>query len=998
MAGWASHGLAAERAALPDFLIRTWDSEDGLPTGPIRATARTPDGYLWIATGNGLMRFDGARFVAFNTNNTPALADNRTSCLLVDAAGDLWVGTSGGTLARRRAGDFASLPIIPPLPGIPINALAQDASGAIWVATEGAGLARWREGSWDFFTQSNGLPGDGVSQLAAAGGNDLWALAAGQLVRWDGSRWTQVAGWESGGGRGQALAKSRDGGLWVATVYPQATGGHGGQVRKFKDGQWTAPLPPYPWPYLTQPPRITALIEDRAGRIWLGTIDAGLRWWETGRPWETLSPENRLRQIGVNCLAEDAAGSLWVGFNRSDQLQQVRTRPVQTLRLPAVAGQSRVYAVSASRDGSAWIGTSDAGVFHHRDGQFRQFTEEAGLADRRICTLLEDARTNLWVGTWGGLFRQQGDRFERVTGPEALRSQVLALCEDRRGTLWAGTQTGLVRLAGTQSAMVENSAGLPIRAIQESLRDELWVAGVNGRLYRLRDGRLEPCEIPDWPTGTVILSLHADAHGALWIGTMAQGLLRLKDGQLRHWSTSDGLPSDRLPAILEDMDGCLWFSSDNGFFGCSPGQFDLWRDDPKPPPLFRRLATADGLETKMGSGAGNPVASRSPDGRLWFPNQFAVAVFDPAALTPGGSAPPPLVEEVVADNRPLIREADGGLRAKSSSRHFEFRYTVPNLESPDRQRFWFRLKGWEAEWVDAGSQRVAHYSHLPPGQYEFEVRAGGPDGLWRAAQPALRLAVMPLIWERRWVQALGVFLLLAAAGSGTWYLERLRSRRRLARLEQQRALELERRRIARDLHDDLGSRLTEVMLMGEGVEHATASLPESRHRLGQMLGKVRQLVGAMDQVVWTVTPENDTLPNLVGYASNFAQEFLEAAGISCRLDVPVNLPHVMVAAPVRLSLFLAVKEALNNAVKHAGASEVWLRVTCSTQELCLSVGDNGKGFEPGRAEGAGHGLRNLRQRLAGIGGRAEWSSAPGQGTTARFFYPLDRPGLARTRR
>lgn len=981
-----SGGWAVDQRDQSHFLVRTWDSEDGLPAGPIKGTVHTRDGYLWIASGSGLVRFDGSRFVLFKTNNTPALGDDRISCLLADTKGDLWAGSMEGTLARRRAGTFVPVPVPPPLAGIPINKLAEDSTGSIWVATVGAGLARWQDGHWSLFTKHNGLPGTVVRQLIADR-NEVWALVGEKLMRWRESHWSEVRGWESFGGSALVLAKSRDGGLWLATAYPQDTNGQGGQLLKFKDGHWSSPLAPYPWHLATMPPQVTALVEDFAGRIWLGTYDASLYLCESNRQWETFAADNQERQIIVNCLAEES-GSLWVGFGRSDQLQQVRPRPVQTLHLPEVAGPSRVFSVSASRDGSVWVGTSDAGVLRYRDGHFDQFAAKQGLVDGRVGILLEDSQTNLWVGTWSGLFKRVQDRFERVTALPALQTRVHALCEGPPGTLWVGSEGGLVRLRNMQSALIGTS-GASIVAIQADSNGKVWAGDTEGRLFRVDRGRLEECRIPGWPSDASIQTMHGDTNGALWISSPGYGLFRWKNGNLRHWSTRNGLPSDHIIAILADTRGNLWFSSDSGIFGSPMAQFNRRPGEQDMPLLFRRLSATDGLDTKMGSGAGSPVASRSPDGRLWFPNQYAVAVFDPATLGTGVSISAPLVEDVLADNLPLRRDAKGEFRVSSNLRRLDVRFTAPNLESPGRERLFFRLKGWQTDWIDAGSDRVAHYNHLPPGHYQFELMAGGQDSRWRAASEPMELDVMPQFWERRSAQALLLIFLAVTVGIAVRIVERWKARRRLEQLEARQTLEQERGRIARDLHDDLGSGLTEVLLMGKVVERAAVSLPEVHRRMGQMLNKVDQLTATIDEIVWTINPENDTLPSLVGYLSNFAQEFLEPVSIHCRLDIALNFPNMTLAATVRHSLFLAVKEALNNAVKHSGASEVWLRAACSPQEICLAVEDNGKGFNLDKSSGFGNGLRNLRQRLEAFGGRTELITAPGKGTVVRFVYPVD---------
>jgi signal transduction histidine kinase len=325
----------------------------------------------------------------------------------------------------------------------------------------------------------------------------------------------------------------------------------------------------------------------------------------------------------------------------------------------------------------------------------------------------------------------------------------------------------------------------------------------------------------------------------------------------------------------------------------------------------------------------------------------------------------------------------------------------------------------KVQYVPGGDDLVTVWFHpdLTPGNSEFSqlsgqatrfpanasfdelrlVHRGGGEG-WRFSDLAVATSfddfVVPHIWQRAWFLGLAAVIVVGGTGISIRLVERRRARRQLERLERQHALDSERGRIAQDLHDDVGAGLTEVMLMGEAVERAAASQPELKQRAAQMLDRIRLLVGTMDQIVWAVNPEKDTVAALVGYLSNYAQSFLEPGSIRCRLDVPTALPDLALASPVRHGLFLAVKEALNNAVKHSGASEVWLRVNCSAVELRLEVEDNGRGFDVAQAEGTGNGLRNLRRRMEAVGGRTELRSAPGQGTTARFVCPLNSPAPA----
>jgi signal transduction histidine kinase len=294
----------------------------------------------------------------------------------------------------------------------------------------------------------------------------------------------------------------------------------------------------------------------------------------------------------------------------------------------------------------------------------------------------------------------------------------------------------------------------------------------------------------------------------------------------------------------------------------------------------------------------------------------------------------------------------------------------------------------DREWVEAGAQRIASYSQLPPGRYEFQVMAATGDGQWQACQTPLLLQVVPRWWELRWLQVLAGVVLTAGAAGGIAANERRKLRRRLERLEMQSALEGERRRIARDLHDDLGARLTEIVLLGELAKRGEQSPAALGDQVGGITRKVRQLVAAMEEIVWTVNPKNDSLPGLAAYLCDHTERFLAAAQMNCRVDVDENLPSVALSAQTRHNLLLAVKEALNNAVRHAGATQIRLRMHAVGSALQVEVEDDGHGFNPGLARRGSHGLANIRSRLEAAGGNAKIHSEVGHGTRVSLMLPL----------
>ncbi len=993
--GPAADGLAVETTVLQDVVLRNWDLDDGLPSARINAVARTSDGYLWLATQKGLARFDGSHFVVFDTANTPGMGDDRASCLLLDHRGDLWAGTSGGTLLKRegqvfRAQDLGKAAPSPKTQGEAVgkvNALAEDGRGALWLAIEGMGLLRFQNGQAAAFVTNCGLPSLDVRKVLCDGDGRLWAVAGGQLGIFEGGHWRVPDGLPPASQTVRTISLARDGGLWVATGTVDPLGSRDLRVYKLREGQWSAPLEPYPWPQDSQQFQRLALQEDQSGRVWCATA-GGVFLHTPGGSWQRLLSVAPWVQVEVMCLAEDENGLLWMG-TRTTGLLQVQKRLVMTVPLPALASQHAVLTACASRDGSVWCGTDGAGVFRWQGGQMTHFGTNQGLTSLHVAALLEDRHTNLWAGTYDGLFRRSGSRFEPVPGAPALRDPILALLEDSQGNLWTGGRAGLVRLGedGVRFFGAESDLfGGAIRALAEDLNGNIWV-GPNAGLYWLKGKLFDYYPVPQEPRLQGIFALHCDTAGSLWIGTELAGLLRVRAGHVDQWLWSrDGLPSNHLTAILEDDAGDLWMGSENGIFGCSKTELDKYQRGVTPPLRPKRLTAAEGLVHKVCTGVGQPAACKSVDGRLWFPDGPALAVFDPATIPRTVRVWPPVIEGASVDGGPAAL-VPGGLRVRSGARRIDFQYTSPNVLAPETLRFRFRLDGLDKDWVDAGARRDASYTRLSPGHYEFRVMASGPEGAWQEGR-GLPLEILPRLWERLSFQLAGGFGLLAGVAGTVWAVERSRSRRRLERLQQQRALDAERQRIARDIHDDLGSGLTEIILLSDSLDEAVQPTPADQKMVGEISARARSLTRAMDEVVWAINPRNDTLEGFLTYLGRFAQDYLTRADVRCRWNVPTEVPDLPLSAEMRHNLYLACKEALHNIVKHAAASEVSIQLDLTGDGFTLVIEDDGRGFAANCPPARGNGLANMRQRLKELHGRYSVESTPGRGT--RVLFSLTR--------
>jgi ligand-binding sensor domain-containing protein/signal transduction histidine kinase len=1010
-----------------EYYSQNWHLDEGLPDGDIAAIEQTPDGFLWIGTPKGLARFDGLQFKVFVPENTPAFTDRRIASLMTDRAGALWVGTLDGNLLRRESGRFESMrpPLLAvsssekkpksgswlwdrrtrsiqatgetnssPEPGFAqVRAdLIQDEGGAVWWYVSSQGLMRLKDGQWTVFSTTNGPPSGEIEQLGCGPEGHVWLAAQGRLYRFHSDRWDLADKAVPLTGRGPVLARARQAGLWVAEPQESWFKG-GGTVRRLAGGKWQEILPPIAPTPLANRSVITCLLEDHNGQVWYGTSAGGLFHCDRGGQWQRLNARGSVSQGCITCLFEDRQGNLWVGA-LGDGLYQIRRQPVTMLSLPSPLENFEINTIWASRSGTIWIGTGGAAVARLQDrNRVTVYGVAEGLENPHVCALFEDSRTNIWAGTARGLFRFDGDRFLPVAGPPEMNGWVKALFEDRAGRLWIGTLGGLISyeqgkfVTHPWSADARQAQGqnLDIRAIAEDSAGNLWVGTIGQGLFRLAPGQAAQ-RIGAYPASDA-RALYFDKGGTLWIGSWGNGLVRMRGAQFKVFTLADGLPCEKIQSILPGPGDTLWLSSDNGLVGIEQRVFDHYEAGQSPPLPCWRISVAQGLGNRCCSGSGQPVSTRSPDGKLWFPDYEAAAILDPRHVPTSRITPSVVVESILADGKELSPAKAGSFQAPSSVRRYEFSYVAPDLTRPHELSFRYKLEGLDHAWVDAGAQRVVSYSRLPHGQYQFRAAVGGSDGRWYESQP-LQLRVVPYFWELRWVQVLAIVLLVAGIGGRIALYERHRLRRQVERLEAQQALENERRRIARDLHDELGARLTSIAINGELTVQQNQLPATTKSEVRALVGDVRRLISTTDEIIWTTDPENDTLTNLATYLGDYVERTLTTSGVAYRLDVAPDLPDLPVAAQSRHNLLLAVKETMNNALRHASPKMIRLAVAGQDGRLTVTIADDGRGFDPAAPPRRGKGLNNIRSRMELIQGRAEITSATGQGTTVILSMPL----------
>jgi signal transduction histidine kinase/ligand-binding sensor domain-containing protein len=855
--------------------------------------------------------------------------------------------------------------------------IQSDERGEIWLQNSEGWIASVAGGK-PLTPPSGNAPG--LIGLTATAPGPLWVSSAGRVsllknpqfeaINFDGTV-TYV----------QGVAASRRGGMWV---------GNDGKLRRWQGTNWVEDLGDAPWGMSA----LTAMTETRDGLVAAAT-DQGL--FLAGRNTAPIhfSRTNVFPSDWVRCLCEDREGNLWAGAGSSG-LTMVREIKGGTANPTDNWQRQSVATVSSGGGGRLWVGTEGGGVYRLQAGEWKHFGESEGLQNQYVWTVSEDAQGRLWAGTYGGgLFISDSTRFERVPGTQEITSPTLALLHRRDGSTWIGTGAGLVLYESGKLTWFGRNRDLErpdVRTILEDGRGRVWFGMAGGGLGRLEKNEVRQYRKSDGLSSDDVWSLYLDGDNALWIGTSGGGLNRFKNGKFSVVGMAQGLPDNDICHISDDGQGYLWMSSRNGVIRGSKVELNRCADGEIKSVHFLTYGTQDGLPGEQCSGGSQPTGCRTSDGRLWFATSSGLAVMNPNDVRTNELAPPVLIEELRVDGKPVKSVANGKLLIPPGHSRLDFSFTGLSFAVPEKVRFKHRLEPLEMEWRNAEDQtRKVSGNYVPPGDYTFRVIACNNDGVWNEVGASLAFTVLPHFWQTWWFRASMAVWIVAAVSGGVWFVARRRLHLRLEKAERQRAVERERTRIAKDIHDDLGASLTRITMLSQTARRELNSPGQAAVDIDRIFTTARELTRALDEIVWAVNPQHDTLDSLASYLGRFAEDFLRVAGIRCRLDVPLRLPHWPLTAEVRHNLFLAFKEALNNTVKHAGATEARITLTLTNDGFIVSLADNGCGLrgkngngDPLQRRERGNGLTNMDRRLTEIGGRFEIESEPGKGTKVIF--------------
>ncbi len=728
---------------LSQYVLDRWQDPQGLPQSAVQAMARTPDGYLWAGTQDGLARFDGVHFTVFDRDSEPALRSNGIFTLFADRRGRLWIGTQSGLVVLEN-GRFTRVDGPKPLADGYIRTIAEGKNGRLWVGTAD-GLFAIGDGPTQAFHTAEGLLSEDISTLYEDAGGVLWVGSMRGLQRFDGHGFELVPLGSTGKEAVTTMHEDPDGALWMGTQ-------SGALYRRGKQGFDEVAAPG------TLGSLVRAMTRDREGNLWIATRGKGLARWRDGK-FTVLDTgpfaSNDLRQLLV-----DDEGSLWVGSFAG--LLRLRDAKFEPLGAPEGLQGDSAYAITPRRAGGLWVGT-DKGLSSYADGVFEPMGRPPGTQSVPVHAVLETREGVLWVGTEGaGLYRFEHGAVKDVDQRNGLSGDtVLALLQDRQGRVWIGTNLGLDMIEN--GVLVSKQALLPgvgsalISTLHEDREGRLWVATETHGLYVIDAGGTRHYGVGDGLPSDWVIAFHEDERGVVWLGT-TNGLAAWRNGRLQSFARYPRPLGGSIYEILEDDSHRLWMSSNQGLASVSRAALDSLAPGDELPEI-RLYGLADGLRAAEFNGGNTTPGCRTADGMLWFPSLDGIVRVDPAHIRSNPLAPPVHIEKVLVDGAALPLRED--VAVAPGRRQWEFHYTALSLLVPQSSLFKYRLQGFDKNWIDAGTRRTAYYSGIPPGRYVFQVIASNNDGVWSPTGARLGFQVEPFFYQTWWFA-----LLCVLAGTG----------------------------------------------------------------------------------------------------------------------------------------------------------------------------------------------------------------------------------------
>lgn len=980
-AGEKPEPLSANRNASARYHFDVWTTDNGLPQNTVSSILQTRDGFLWFTTNDGLVRYDGVHFTIYNAGNTKDLKSSRLSQLFEDREGNLWITTEDFSLVRYSEGRFTTMTADDGLPQNQAMRMNGDADGNLIVGVA-SGFVLWQDGRFVAYVPGRDRLFSGSSFPIRSG--VVWYLDDAKLHRVEHGRVTAVVDIsELTSDRIRTIYEDHEGTLWISTSK--------GVLFRFKDGHFTAYAEKDGLP---AGGRINMIREDRHGNLWIGMADLGLVRFKDER-FTVYTTADGMTGDSILAIYEDREGILWIGTTSG--LNRLRDDTITFYSTADGLAANNTYPICQDGEGTIWIGAW-AGLTRYRAGVFARCGEQYAVATALVTALMIDREGGFWIGTWGeGVKRWKDGNSVSYLAKDGLPSDVVrAILQDTRGVIWFGCSRGLASYRdGTFTAYTTENEfpSDAVNVIFEDSRGNLWIGTQRG-LYRYRDGQFINYPLEKNMSDQIVRAVYEDSEGVIWVGTYNNGLTRIKDGRMTLITQKEGLFNNGVFQILEDATETFWISCNLGIYRVSKKELNDYAEGRSRSITSIPYGKRDGMLNSECNGGVQSAGIKARDGRLWFPTQGGVAVVDPLTVPVSAQPPPVVIEAFLLNQEPVsFHEA---VKVEPSAENFEVHYTALSFIMSERINFKYKLEGLDTDWVDAGTRRVAYYSHVPPGSYRFRVIAANRDGVWNLEGASIEVRIIPPFWRTWWFFSLALVTLVGVAlFSYKLRIAQLEKARRAQEAFSEQlisAQEAERQRIAAELHDSLGQQLLIIKnsaLIGLHSENGREQLDDISETASQAIDEVRE-------ISYNLRPYQLDDLGLTRAIESILKKMEDAAEVE--FSSVIDSIDGMFPPEAETHLYRIVQESLNNIVKHARASSAHIRIERNGRRVEITIQDNGRGFSPektARTERGGFGLKGIAERARMLGAKYVIHSAPGQGTTIALKMEAADGRLAR---
>lgn len=968
LSGIAQDSLVSEK---PNFMFQMWGHEHGLPASSIYAAASSNKGYLWFATGEGLVRFDGDQFTVFNAANTPEISYKIFRSLTEGNDGNLWTANRN-ELVKIKNGRFSTFSFPEEFQSHQIFAIDQDKDGTVWVGSNGDGVISFKDGSFSTYTTDEGLPDNQVTDIYV----------------------------------------SDDGRVWFST--PSGIG-------YFLNGT------PYVLDHHSELADINArqLLFDSQERLWIGTAENGVYRLDFEQDeLVNFSDDQGLRGNMINSLIETRDGIIWTG-TLGDGLYRIDGDTIHHYNSRDGLASNMIFSLYQSPDDIIWIGTAGAGLTKIRESKVQSLTSDDGLSSNIILPIYQEQNEDVWIGTGGeGLNHISNGNITHYTEDDGLSNNLIySIYGQEDGTVWVGTSNGLNRIQGTNIETFYSADGLPnnmVHAITEDSNGLLWIAYSGGGLQVYSDGEFSDIEIPASYSGATLSSLFEDSRGDMWVGSHGSGAMRITEDSIYTYNEKNDFPNDIVLDFYEDNNGIIWIGTRDGFVRFENEEFEVFdtesgleysdffrimkdsnntfwtcsnwgvqffsKDDVEDYrdgvigsiPAFQ-LTPNDGLPSRECNGGISPAGWQMQDGEIWFPTVAGVAMFNPEEIDYDTETPNVLIENLISGDETYQGDEEPVLVA--GTRNFEIKYTALEFKNPDRVRFRYRLQNFDDEWIDADGRRTAYYTGLRPGNYEFEVQAAKLGGEWSSNPATIAFSIEPYFYQTRTFLFLSL-LLLFFAGIAAQRFWRIKGDQK----ELQKLVDIR----TKELTEEISQHKKTEKDLEKSLDEKTVLLKEIHHRVKNNLA----IISALFQLQMYKT-ENEEAINLLSdsqnriksiamihemlyqnelfssiemsdYTKNLVKNIQETLFQSSTVNVEYEMETIQLGINQAIPCGLMINEMITNSFKHAFPGDKTGTITISMNwnkedgKIIMMVSDDGVGMDEDFESSESTGMELLR--------------------------------------